>query len=125
MDFKNLLTPFDIRSAYHDLPVKTAGTQDSRIQDIHPVCGCQNDDSFIDSETVHLHQKLVQSLLPLIVASSQAGASLSGNCIDLVDKYDTGRVLLSLFKQVPDSGSAYAYEHLHKIGTGDTEERNP
>ncbi len=58
------------------------------------------------------------------MAAAQAGSPLSGNCVDLIDEHDAGGIFLCLLKQVSDPGGAHAYEHLHKVGTGDAEKRN-
>ena len=59
MDVKDLLPAADIGLSNAHLPVKTAGTQDRRIQDIDPVGGRHDDDPLVDTEAVHFHQKLV------------------------------------------------------------------
>ena len=58
------------------------------------------------------------------MAAAHAGSPSARHCVDLIDKHDTGSVFLSLFKQVTDTGCAYAYEHFHKIRTGNREKRN-
>ncbi len=121
---QNVLPAADVRRAHGHLPVKTPRTQDCGIQNVHPVCGCHHDNPFIDAEAVHLHQQLVQSLLPLVMASSHTGTPAPCNSIDLVNKDDTGRILLGLLKQIPDAGRAHTHKHFHKIGTGYTEKRN-
>jgi len=59
MDLKDLLPAADIGLSNTHLPVKTAGTQDRRIQDIYAVCRCHYDDPLVDTEAVHFYQKLV------------------------------------------------------------------
>ena len=58
------------------------------------------------------------------MAASHTGAPSSGNCVNLINKYNTGRVLLAFLKQISYTGSTHTYEHLHKIRTGDREKRN-
>ena len=49
-------TSLDIRTVYYNLAVKTAGTQQRRVQNIRTV-GCGNhNDAFVSTETVHLNQ---------------------------------------------------------------------
>ena len=52
-------TTLDIRRRHIDLPIKSAGSHEGRVKDIHPVRGRQYDHVGRASvETVHLHQKL-------------------------------------------------------------------
>ena len=74
---------------------------------------------------VHLHQQLVQGLLTLVVSAAQASASLAAHGVDLVNEDNAGVVLLGLVEQIPHTGGAHAYEHLHKVGAGDGEEGHP
>ena len=104
-----------VRGSHADFPVKTSGTQNRGIEYIHAVGGRHNDNSFIHAEAVHLHQQLVQRLLPFIVAASHTGSPASCHGVNFINKYDTGRIFLRFFKQVADSGSAHADKHFHEI----------
>ena len=117
MDLKDFLASLHVGTSHCYLPVKTARTKDSRVQDIHAVGGRHDDNAFIDAKAVHLNQQLVQRLLPLIVAAAHTCTSAAGNRVNLINKHDTGRVLLGLLEQITDTGSAHAHEHLHKIRT--------
>ena len=122
MNLKNLLTSSDIRSANCHTAVETTRTQNRRIQNIHTVRGCHYNDSFIDTETIHLNQHLVQCLLSLVVTAAKTGSSLSCHCIYLINKYDTGCVLLSFRKHIPHTGCSDSDKHLDEIRTGQAEE---
>ena len=124
MHLQDLFSSLDIWSAHANLPVKTAGTQNRGIQDIHPVGGSHHNDALIDAETVHLHQQLVQCLLPLVMSAAHTGAAASRHRVDLIDKNNTGGVFLRILKQIPDTGSTHADEHFHEIGTGNGEKRH-
>lgn len=124
MNFQDLLTASDIRTANAHFPIKTAGTEDCRIQNIHTVGCCHDDDALVVTEAVHLDEHLVQSLFSLIVSASHTGSAASGHGIDLVDEDDTGSVLFRLGEKVTDTGSAHADEHFHEIRTGNAEEGN-
>ena len=124
MDLQDLLASLHVRTAHRHLTVKSAGTKDRRIQDVHTVRGSHHDDAFILREAVHLDKQLVQGLFALVVAAAHAGASAAPHRIDLIDKDDAGLVLLGFLKQVPDAAGTYTYEHLHKVRSGDREERN-
>ena len=45
------------------------------IEDIFPVCGSQHNDTFLGSNTIHLHKKLVESLFSLASAPSRASST--------------------------------------------------
>ena len=124
VDFQDRFPALDVRHADRDLAVKTAGTKDRRIEDVHTVCGRHHDDAFIDAKTVHLDEELVQGLLSLIMAAAKPGASASRHRIDLIDEDDAGVILLGVLKEVADTARADADEHFHEIRTGNGEERN-
>ena len=90
MNLEDLLAALDVGSAHRDLAVKTAGSEDGRIQDIDAVGSRHDDDPFIDAEAVHFDQQLVQGLLALIMGAAQSGAPAPCDGIDLIDKNDAG-----------------------------------
>ena len=118
MHLQDVDTALQVRFLNDDAAVETSGTQQRRVQDLRPVRGCQDQQSFGCVKTVHLREQLVQCLLTLIIAAVAARVPALADRVDLIDKNDAGRVLLRLIKQVPDPGGADADEHLHKIGTG-------
>ena len=106
-----------------DAPVKAAGAQQRLVQHLRAVGGAQDDDALARVEAVQLRQQLVQGLLPLVVAPHAVVTGLADG-VDLVDEDDTGGHLGRFLKQVADTGRAHAYEHLHKVGAADGEERH-
>src|SRR5690606_9507311 len=94
-------------------------------EDVGTVGGSDDDNSFVGAKPVHLHQKLVKGLLPLVVTAAQAGAPLTAYRVYFIDEDDARGMLFGLFKEVPDPGSSDADEHLNKIGAADAEERVP
>ena len=58
------------------------------------------------------------------MAAAQAGAAVTANRINFVDKDDARRVLLALLEEITHAARPYAHEHLHEIGTGDGEKRD-
>ena len=101
-----------------DLPVKAAGTQQCRIQNIRTVGGCQDNDTIVAAKAVHLYQHLIQGLFLFVVTASQTGATLTTHSIDLIDENNRRCDFLGLVKQVPDTAGTNAHIQLHKIGTG-------
>ena len=103
VDTEYLLASLHIWPADRHLPVKPARTQNRRIQDIHTVGSCHDNDSLINSKAVHLYEQLIQRLLPLIMASAHTGSPLAGHGINLIDKYDTGGILFGILEQITDT----------------------
>ena len=68
-------------------------------------------------EAIHLIEKLVESLLPLIVAPHGHGARTRlAYSVDLVDEDDARRLGLRLVEQVAHPRRADANEHLDELG---------
>ena len=121
MDFQDLLPAFQIRQFHRHPPVKTPRPCERRIQRFRTVGGCQDDDSVVRLESVHLCQQLVQRLLPFVIAAHPA-VTLLADGVDLIDKHDAGGFLLGLPEQIPDFRGAHADEHFHEFRTGHGEE---
>ena len=115
VNLQDLFPALDIRCGDDDSTVETTGSQQSRVQNVGPVGGGDNDHPFIGVKTIHFHQQLVQGLFPFVVSAAEAGASLPSHRIDLIDKDQTRSVLLALFEQIPDSGSADTHKQLDKV----------
>ena len=122
VDLQDLLPAPDVGQAHVHLPVEPTGPQQRRVQHIRPVGGRQDHHTFVSGKAVHLHQQLIQGLLPLVMAAAQARAPLAAHSVDLVNKHDSRGVLLGLLEQVPDAAGAHAHVQLHEIGAGDGQE---
>ena len=85
MDTENGDTASEVRTAYYYAAVKTAGAKESRVQDIRSVGGCQSNDAFIGTETVHFYQELVQCLFPFIMSAAQSASALTAYGIHAYD----------------------------------------
>ena len=59
MNGKDLFTTAHIRTPHIYFTVKPARTQQCRIKNVHTVRCCDNDDSLIDTKTIHLYEHLV------------------------------------------------------------------
>src|SRR5205823_6870989 len=100
VNLQDLLASHPVRPVDDDLAVEAAGPQKRRIEDVRAVGGGDQDDVVLHLEAIHLDQQLVERLLALVVASTQAGAAVATDGVDLVHEDDAGRVLLGLLKKV-------------------------
>ena len=115
VDIQNLFTSANIGQGDIHLTVKTARAKQSSIQNIRTVgCGHHNH-AKIGFKTVHLDQHLVQCLLALVIATTDTGTTLAANGVDLVNKNDTRRVFLGVFKHVTHTRCAHADKHLNEV----------
>ena len=101
MDRQNALTALHVGTVDHDAAVEAARAEQRRIQHVGSVGRRDQNDPFVRFKAVHLHEELVERLLPLVVTAAEPGATMSSDGIDLVDEHDTGRVLLPLLEEVP------------------------
>ena len=124
MHAQDLLAALHVRTVDRNLAVKTAGTQQRRIQNVGAVGGGDQDDRLALLKTVHLDQQLVERLLALVVTAAQAGSALTSHGIDLIDEDDRRGLGLGLLKEVAHAAGADAHEHLDKVGTRDAKERH-
>ncbi|MNF48606.1 hypothetical protein D3C84_298560 [compost metagenome] len=122
MHLEDLLTAADIGQADHHLAVEATRTQQRGIEHIRTVGRGDHDDAVIHLEAVHLHQQLVEGLLTLVVTTTQPGATMSTDGVDLVDEDDAGRVFLGLLEHVANAGRTHTDEHLDEVGAGNGEE---
>ena len=112
---EDLLPSGEVRPVDHDLSVETAWPEERGVEDVRAVGGCEHDDPALRIEPVHLDEELVQCLLALVVAASQACAALPTYGVDLVHEDDAGRVLLGLLEEVTDAAGADTDEHLDEV----------
>ena len=104
-----------IGSIHHDLPIEPAGTEKRRIEHVRAVRGRDENHSIVGLEPVHLHQQLIQGLLPLVVPASESGTAVPSNRIDLVDEDDARSMRLALLEQVADPAGTDTDEHLDEV----------
>ena len=122
---QNGLAAAPVGSAHIDLPVEPSRTQQRRVENVLAVGGSHDDDALVLAEAVHLHQKLVEGLLPLVVAAAETCAPAPSHGVNLVDEHDGGRLLLGLFEEIPDAACAHAHVELHKVRAGDGQKLHP
>src|SRR4030042_718429 len=100
---------------------EAAWAQQSRVKYIRPVGSRDDNNVGTAIEAVHFDQYLVQGLLPFVMASTKSGATVSTYGVYLIDEDNTRCIVLGLVKEVSDTGSADAPEHLHELTPADGE----
>ncbi len=124
MDLEDLDPFVERRQGHHDLTVEPTGPEERGVEDVGAVRRRHHHDSLGGFEAVHLGEHLVERLLALVVAATEAGAALAADGVDLVDEDDRGCLLLRSGEQVAHAGRADSDEHLHEVGAGDRDERD-
>ncbi len=106
-----------------DLTVEATGTEQRLVEDVGTVGGCQDDDTRIGAEAVHLGEQLVERRFAFVVGGCTAPRGTgSTDGVDLVDEDDAGGLLLGLAEEVAHTAGAHAHKHLDKVGTRHGEE---
>ena len=124
MNGEDAFASLHIGTVDHDPPIEAAGPQQRRIENVGTVGRRDEDDTLVRLEAVHLDEQLIQRLLSFIVSAAKAGAAVSADCVDLIDKDDAGSVLFALLEEVANARGADADEHLDEVRAADREERN-
>src|SRR6202035_4891861 len=74
---EDLQPPVNVWRVDHHLAVEATGAQQRRAEDVRAVGRAHHDQAAVAGEAVHLDEDLVQRLLALVVALSDAGATLA------------------------------------------------
>ncbi len=125
VDPEDLLPALDVGGVYGDLPVKAPGAEQGGVQDVGAVGGGHDHDGRVLLKAVHLHEELVQGLLPLVVPAPHPASPLPPHGVNLVNEDDAGGVALGGLKEVPDPRRPYPHEHLHEVGARGGDEGHP
>ena len=124
MDFEYGFPFIQVRQVHVYLTVKTSGTQQGFVQNVHPVGGSQDDDAAIGAETIHFGQQLVQCVFPFVVSShGRILSTCPSHGVDFVDEDDARGFFFGLTEQVTYAAGSYANEHFHEVGTREGKER--
>ena len=123
VDAENLLAALHVRRADGHLPIEAPGTEQRRIENVRPVRRRDDDDALIGREAVHLHQKLIQRLLALLVAERVAAAAPSDG-VELVDEDDARVVAPRILEELADPRRADARVHLDEIRAAREQKRD-
>ena len=112
---QDLFTAANIRQGYINLAVKSARTQQRRIQNVGAIGGRHHDHANIGFKAIHLNQHLVERLFTFVITAAQASTALTTDSINLVDKDDARRVFLGVVEHIAYAGRAHTDKHFHKI----------
>ena len=125
MYLENLQPASDIGAADMHLPVESSRSENRGVQNVDPVGRRHHDNALVLREPVHLHKKLVERLLSLIMAAAHAGASAAPDCVYLIDEDNAGLILLRFLEQVAHTAGSDTDKHFHEVRTRDGEKRYP
>ena len=125
MNAQDALPALQVGEVHDDLAVEAPWPQKRRVEHVRPVRGREQDHALVRLEAVHLYEKRVERLLPLVVATTEASAPVTSHGVDLVDEDDARRVRLSLLEQVTHARGTDAHEHLDEVRARHLEERAP
>ena len=98
MDLQDSLAPAPVGGSHINLPVKAAGTQERRVEDVLAVRRRDDDDARVAAEAVHFDEQLIERLLALIVASAETCAASAADCVNFIDEDDRGGNLFRLLE---------------------------
>ena len=111
-----LLALIQVGEVYMYLTVKASCTQQCLIKNIHTVCCCQDNDTRVGTEAIHLCEQLVERILTLIIATHRwVLATRTTYGVNLINKDDTGSLLLSLAEEVAHTRGTHTHKHLHEV----------
>ena len=104
-----------VRERHDDLAIEPSRAQQRRVERVGAVGGADHDDTLGAFEAVHLREHLVERLLALVVATTETGAALATDRVDLVDEDDRRCLLAGGLEEVAHTARADADEHLHEV----------
>ena len=102
MNLEDRLRGLRDRRVDDDLPVESTWSEQGAVQDLGSIGRRQQDDTGVGFEAIHLHQQLVEGLLPLVVDGAQMDATLAADRVEFVNEDEAGGLGLGLLEQVTD-----------------------
>mmetsp|Transcript_33772 Transcript_33772/g.95567 ORF Transcript_33772/g.95567 Transcript_33772/m.95567 type:complete len:313 (-) Transcript_33772:864-1802(-) len=115
VDLKYIRPALCVWLADFHLAVKTSSAHEGRVQQISPVGGRNKHHANVRGEAVHLREKLVQSLLTLLVGSHAGLCTPDAQGVDLVHKDDARCVDTRTLEKVAHAGGSHTHNNLHKL----------
>jgi hypothetical protein len=122
---EDMTTGSRVRRIEPNLSVEPAGPKQRGVEHVRAVRRRHHDHAGAEVEAVHLHQKLIQRLLALLVGVPARATTPTPNGVDLVHENDAAPVLSSRLEQVTYSGGAHAHVHLDEVRARGAQERHP
>ncbi len=115
MNLQYCLSALKVRSVKHNLPVKTTRAKQGGVEHLRPVgCGKKNYPD-VRLKPIHLNQKLIQCLLPLLMPAGHYATTEFPDGVNFINKDYTRGILLCLCKQIPYARCPYSHKHLNKF----------
>ena len=115
MNLEDFQSPHLVGPVHQDMPVETPRSQQRRIKNFRPVCGGQQNDTYLRIESVHFNEQLIKCLFPFIMPRHAAHTAGFSQGIKFIDENDARCLLFSLNKKIPHPGSPQADEHFYKF----------
>ena len=115
MDVQDLFATTDIGQGHVHLTVKTTGAQQSGVQNVRAIGGCDHDHAKVGLETIHLDQHLVQSLFAFVITAAHTSTTLTAHSINFVNEDDARRILFGIFEHIAHASCTHAHKHLNEI----------
>ena len=122
IDLKDIDAPSHGRPPDGNVAVEPAGPHERGVEHVGTVCRRHDHNGVVLVKAVHLAEDLIERLLAFVLTSADAGAALTSDGVDFVDKEDRGRVFLGGRKEVAHAARADADEHLNEFGAVNGEE---
>jgi type V secretory pathway adhesin AidA len=97
VDVVNLSALIDRGKGNFNLTIETTRTLDGRVKLVSHVGSSHYDDVVIGTESIHLHEDLIESTVTFVVRAHLL-VTLLGDSIDFINEYNRRRVSLSLLK---------------------------
>src|SRR6185295_3737998 len=104
--------------------VKTTGSRESGVEDIHTIGRAQHHNSVRSCKPVHFNEQLVEGLILLHFTSTSTSVALASGSIDFINENNTRCLGARLFEQRPHATCPDANEHFHELRAGGGKERH-
>ena len=109
MNLENPCPARDVRAVDGNVSIEAAWPHQCRIKDIWSVGTREDDDVLLSSKPIHLHEQLVEGVLPLVVTpKATAFPSRLSNGIDLVNENNAWSNFSSFCKKLSDTFRTYS-----------------
>mmetsp|Transcript_7856 Transcript_7856/g.23167 ORF Transcript_7856/g.23167 Transcript_7856/m.23167 type:complete len:226 (+) Transcript_7856:1406-2083(+) len=122
MHAEDTLATLEVGKVNSDLAIKATRAEKGLIQNVNTVRSGNGDDAWIAIESIHLHKDLVDGLLTLVIATSEASTTLTTNRINLINENNARSILLRLREDITHTRRTHTNEHFNKLRTRNRDE---